>query len=353
VNNRSKKSSGAAVFCLAGLGLGNATRAQAIIEELAEHEPKLDIMIFTWGKSYTHFSNLNLNIQLVELVPYIDPSKESIYSGSLFAKIPRFFFIYLKNSFRIFKVLAKRKLAVAILDSDFHIFPFVFLRVPIISISQAPFVVSVWRGLKKPDWKFTLWFRFILLEWLESIVVSVYSTVVLVPSLERFLSPNTYIRSIELLVRRKFLYNDQIQKHSNEVGLIRSGSGLYAADLEKFRVDFGWKDLTELSWSLEQPSILAHTEIIATQAGLSSISECIALKKKMLVFPIPFHPEQFVNSAVLMRLGLAIECDLREDRRSGDSIFAKIEALKGAVPNIWPGVHGAKQAAEIVMNFMK
>jgi hypothetical protein len=60
---------------------------------------------------------------------------------------------------------------------------------------------------------------------------------------------------------------------------------------------------------LSSPGDFQRAETVVVQGGLTSISECIALGKPMIVVPIRGRAEQEVNARTVELLGLGVSCD--------------------------------------------
>ena len=58
---------------------------------------------------------------------------------------------------------------------------------------------------------------------------------------------------------------------------------------------------------------LAAARGVIASAGFSLISECMALKKKMLLLPLAGQYEQIINAHYIPRLGLGISADELDD----------------------------------------
>ena len=95
---------------------------------------------------------------------------------------------------------------------------------------------------------------------------------------------------------------------------------------------------------IDNSSLLKRAEYIFCNSGQSSIAECLYLRKKALLFPIPNHSEQVANSYLAMQAGLMVynnekpenllrEIDRKysEEATSGAYVY---EAMKDSVVGI-------------------
>ncbi len=79
---------------------------------------------------------------------------------------------------------------------------------------------------------------------------------------------------------------------------------------------------------------------VAASAGFSLISECMYLKKKMLLLPLPGQYEQIINAHYVKKLGLGLS-RWTIDKQSMSDFLAEIEKPMPADPDInWPSNEG-------------
>jgi predicted glycosyltransferase len=115
-----------------------------------------------------------------------------------------------------------------------------------------------------------------------------------------------------LIVRREFLGEATSSTRQN-VGILLSGSELEKAAFMELAVKFGLKVFSpNVSTVPSRASELDDFEVVFTQGGLSSISECLARDKFLVVFPLSHHPEQLLNAMEVEQLGLGLASRLEE-----------------------------------------
>lgn len=296
------------LFCCAGLGMGNASRTMAIIEEMErynsseKHFPE-KIIIATWGAGLKFFQqyakNSHRDINLYALKDYANWYK---YPG-----------IYFINSLIIFDLIKKHKPKLVVIDSDYHFLPFLFSKIKILSISQAPNVIE--RAIENHYQPTNLFERlaFLIREKLDSRIQLMIADKVLVPCFRVNQSKNTQKAiQIPLIVRSEFLSKSFVIPHA-KIGILLSGSGI---EKEHFLNLQESQALNIISPDRKADDFICHSneidkfEIIFTQGGLSSISEAIARKKFLVVFPIKNHPEQINNAITVEKLGIGIRAEL-------------------------------------------
>lgn len=331
--------------CSAGLGLGNATRVHAILEELFAQNAVASVTLFTWGNASRYFRDqANLYgraVKIRELRAYSRES-ENVYDARYWLRLPILALRYIGNSWSIAGALWKNRVDLAVLDSDFHFLPFLLFRVPRVAISQAPFVVKEMLRLRPRSWR--LWWRFALFECTDFLLHWSFSSKVLVPALHENVVFRGKLRSVGLIVRENFLQSPECPH--NGVALIQSGSGYRSAEMSALAREHRWSTWNGRDgYNLDADTRprFSRFSVIATQCGLSSLSECLAARKKILAFPIPLHPEQYVNARVIeaRRFGSVAHTDL-----SAKELDDKINAVAKLQPVAWPACDGARRASE-------
>jgi uncharacterized protein (TIGR00661 family) len=86
-------------------------------------------------------------------------------------------------------------------------------------------------------------------------------------------------------------------------------------------------------------------EYVIVQGGLSSISECLARKKFLVVIPISSHPEQALNAYEVEKMGHGLAATLK-DLDSLPALREKISRRKAQLSlSGTPDFDGAKAAA--------
>lgn len=337
------------VVCMAGLGLGNATRTHAIMEELFSRNALGRVRIFTWGNAFQYFQGSAFpyaqKVELIALKDYLGGG--SLYGAGFWRLLPRMVLTYFRNSALIFRNLrAGEKPDLALLDSDFHFLPFLFSRVPVVALSQAPFVVKGMLRLRPlaPG----LWARFVFFEVGDALLNLCFAAKVLTPCLRRSEFRIKKIRAIDLIVRKNFLSMPE-GGTARGTAMIQSGSSLMTEEMNALAERQGWAFWNgRAGFNLDlaaKPRILPFG-LVATQCGLSSLSECIALHKPILAFPMRRHPEQFVNAHSLRELSIAEVVGSAPDKERMKLAERRASGLR---PERWPECNGAKHAADEIL----
>ncbi len=327
--------------------MGNASRVVAIVEAVADQAQEMGVRIrchvVTWGSGYRF-----LNEYKKEGVADFDLSRIEDYA--LQAPFAKTVGTYFRNVLAIRRIVRQLKPKLLLLDSDYHFPAYLGAGCPVVYVGQAKDILERARShrYQPSTWRERL--TFALREKLDSGLQTLFSTVVLVPCFRATGSSSKRIQRIPLIVRKEFLQENSRTDQKDRVGLLLSGSEIersaFLALAEKY-------NLPLLSPVPSKASKLDQFEVVLIQGGLSSISECIARSKFMVVVPMTDHPEQLLNAREVEQLGLGIRSDLREVGRF-PNLLEKIEREKSRRPTPQASVDcgGAQAAARYILDFI-
>jgi hypothetical protein len=288
-----------AFVCMAGLGLGNATRCHAVLEELLALRPGLRVVVFAWGRSLDYFrANAgDSRLDVVALFPY----KSALL-------LP---FVYLLNCLVLTKeLLARGRPSFALADSDYHFPPLLLARVPVAALNHAAAVRHVWKNFVSSP-SLPLAADYWLKENLDYLISRAVARKVLCPSLAPFQPESDKVVVLPPITRKAFCAETTTTTEGPLLSWM-GGSGLGEKDFSSWESRLGASRVRlplskgEASW----PELSAAGALLV-QGGLSSLSEGLALKKRLLVLPIRGHAEQHANAVWLENLGLGLR--LREN----------------------------------------
>lgn len=288
-NTKQKKSF--AIAC-SGLGLGNASRILAIIEELEEKYPDTyNFTIYTWGNAFVFFEKYFSSRQTVQL--------KSLYD----LRGPLLPFAFILNHFILFKYFIKNKHKFVLIDSDYHFVIYLILRLKIYSISQASDVIKRAIKLNYSPKSIKEFLAFFFREKVDALIQSVFSTHVFIPTfIGPYLVENKLIQ-VPLIVRKEFNKHPMTNHHVNNITTILSGSGIESEKFESLNIQSLIISKKKALY-ISQPNVFDESKLLIIQGGLSTISECIARKKPMIVFPITNHFEQMINALTIKDMNL-------------------------------------------------
>jgi hypothetical protein len=301
--------------------MGNASRIVAIMECLLNHAERdgrrIEFTVFAWGAAFkflTAYQQRGLPFHLIE--------------GESYSFSSIFFLPYIRNSRRLRQHAKKLKPSLILLDSDYHFLAYFGLGCPIVSIGQASNVVDRARENSYRPVLFIERLNFYLREKLDAYVQRRFSNLVLAPCFVPKASTGSRVRNIPLIVRNEYLArsvpagtSDDILKQDDgkmRVGLFLSGSKIENLKFRKLAEShqlemFSPEGLSE--FHVSSSTDLERFDVAIVQGGLSTISECIARAKFLIVFPIRNHAEQYLNAIAVqnLQLGLLGEASDLED----------------------------------------
>lgn len=321
----------------AGLGLGNSTRICAILQSLRAACPPegLEITVFSWGIGADFLSRHaeELGFELVRLAPYY-PLKAKAILGN-----------YWRNCATISRRIRSGRPDLVLHDSDYHFVPFIGRGIPAISLGQAHDVVERARARRFLPRNGRQWLSLLLGEWMDSWTQKLFTSEVLIPSFDSRPSGEPRLRRIPLIVRREYREQPAAGADQSTVGFLPGGSGIGAKAVAEWAERNRFTPLQGSSLEEGRPRIDRFGAVVV-QGGLSSISECIARRKPMIVVPIPDHVEQKLNALEVERAGLGVLCE--DPEKDGEKALQALQSLTHSAT--YPSCDGARICAEIVMN---
>lgn len=293
-------------YCIAGSGLGNASRFQAIEQMLGEYA---FIYVFCWGKSHAYLKKKyddRPGVEVVQLHSFKLPlEREGLGTFTTFINIPKFLITFILNTIILIKHIIHIRPHFSVHDSDYHYLPFFLMRVPRIIISQAPMIVHNRQELSVSNLRTRI--NFYLYEYSEYILTLIFGRAILCPSFDPcFKSTNTKIIVINPIVRREFCssWPNQVKP----LAVLTGGSGIDRGRLQliaaKQQIDFFAPQNGQHYHSIldtGQPLLSLYKGAII-QAGHVLISECLSLGVMIYPVAIKNHPEQFVNVKILEKI---------------------------------------------------
>jgi UDP:flavonoid glycosyltransferase YjiC (YdhE family) len=293
------------LFIINGYGMGNATRCEALIEKFPE---QFQIDVVTSDKAYEFFKR-NKRIRSLHSQTDVKGPQTYAYGSFLFfiSFLPRFFSRLVKNYKLQHKIINNTRYDFIFFDSDYSfIIHRLFGLKTMAGINNAFEVVQFYKT--EPHRVKTYLFFSVLLEKIDFLIHRMFFKYVLCPSvspekLVPHVPPNVFV--IPLLVRSEF----QSPPDGNTKGILvtSSCSGEKSA-IFKIAEDLRSPGNQVLAGTFEIDiiSALLNADLVLCNSGQSSVAECLYLKKKAVLFPIPKHSEQLANAVLAEQRGLLI-----------------------------------------------
>ena len=339
------------LFSLSGLGMGNSSRVIGIIEaldSLAKRSGRdISFHVVCWGSGYRFLKSYLKNS---ELPAHLTEAHAYGHGATAFLTGIR---TYLKNVLLLRRLVKNVSPRLIVLDSDYHFPAFFGSRSQRVFIGQAYDVISrAHSGSYKPK-KLLERLNFIFREKVDKWIQGFFSDTVLVPCFSRQNVVNGRFHCIPLIVRESFLTTPHPTASGKKpIGIILSGS---EADKDSFLSvadQHGIHALTPSNKSdgeleISTPATIDDFDVVFTQGGLSSISECIARHKFIVVFPLNNHPEQYLNACEVENLGLGMRAHIGE-LADFPALLAKIDTARKRARSKDVVVSGARDAAKLI-----
>jgi hypothetical protein len=343
------------LFSCAGLGMGNASRVAAIIEALTDSDRlvgrRRKYSVLSWGAGH-RFLN--------EYLRYESDPLFTLFEAVSYSRVRWFSYpvIFFRNVLLLRKLVQSLRPRLVVLDSDYHFPAFAGLSTTIVYLGQARDVLDRARQRHYRPATIREWWHFLLGERFDALFQRFVATEILVPCFEPKPTEARRMRKIPLVVRKQFLEMSREAPIKNTLAILLSGSQIEKDSFISFAERRGFTvltpDLGHPFRSLPLPaSTLDRFDLIVTQAGLSSISECIARSKFMIVVPIKNHPEQILNAMEIERLGLGIAASF-EDLADFPELLKRIERHRA--PNTGQSAvacDGAARAATLINDLLR
>jgi hypothetical protein len=103
----------------------------------------------------------------------------------------------------------------------------------------------------------------------------------------------------------------------------------------------------------DNTQIVRAADLLLVNGGFSAVSEAFALRKPMVVLPIPNHAEQWVNGRTIERLGVGFMADEDAIEAAMARAIAGIEDLRAAYARLPAMSDGAGEAADRIISLAR
>jgi hypothetical protein len=103
----------------------------------------------------------------------------------------------------------------------------------------------------------------------------------------------------------------------------------------------------------DNTEIVRRADLVLVNGGFSAVSEAFALRKPMVVLPIPNHAEQWVNARTIEKLGVGLVADEDDIEGAMHRAIAGIDRLRAGYARLPSPRDGAGEAAGIIMELAR
>jgi uncharacterized protein (TIGR00661 family) len=344
-----------------GLGLGNSTRCHAIIQRLRERSAEVCVVTSGNGKWYFEGRPDVPDLRGIEAFYYASHKgrisiPRTLLSVGAFARIAR------RNAKVVEEAIESFKPDVAVIDSVYTTKPFKSRGIPVAALNNADVVhTSYHRFRDKPS---SIRMQFYAIEEMDYLFHRNRVDVVLSPSLDQSLPEVGHnIKRIGPIVRRGYESRPAegpVRRVLVMLSGSRFGSKVSLSDQRHpFHIDIVGREAptgVDLPPNVvfhgrvkDNTEIVRHADLVLVNGGFSAVSEAFALRKPMVVLPIPNHAEQWVNARTIQDLGVGFMA--HEDDIEGAMVKAtrEIDRLRAAYDRLPPIRDGAGDAAELII----
>lgn len=303
------------IFLINGLGLGNSTRCEALINILKKN---FDIYLVLSGNSEWYFKRKYKNKYIsIQSINYKSKNNEINILSSLCEMIKKKN-VLIRNSEKIIKFSKKIKPAIIISDSVYLNFFKLNKKIRLISLNNAELLIK--KFFEFGNFKFSILFHFFFIEFFDFLISKFFFNNNLSPILnfnDLKISDNK-LKRIPIISRFK---EQPIKKHQNKkLSIMLSGSSFssnlnLSKKLNIFKkiniignnknVNINGLKNVEIHGKIKNNLIfLKQSDFVIINCGYSAIADSIMLKKPMLLLPIKNHAEQWINAKEIEKMGL-------------------------------------------------
>ena len=304
------------LFIVNGLGLGNSSRCDSIIQALIPLGFEVDVLTSNNGVYYFRNRDYVSNLYQFRSL-YYGSSEGKLSVWRTIGSVPDFLRILISNVGYLKNLVRKNDYRAFVIDSDYSImFLRKSLRKPIIALNNADVVIEECKKL--PRLPKSIWMQY-LIEHCDNLYHRIVPDIVLSPSILPKESKRESLRHFPPFVRQGL----EIREPCHEVRniLVMLSGTIFGANTEflnrmsfrtGMRVDVVGRDGESTSCITYHGKIYANEDIInnadlmVVNGGFSAVSEAIVLRKPVVVIPVENHAEQFINGRIVEDSGLGL-----------------------------------------------
>lgn len=348
-----------------GLGLGNSTRCHAVLQRLVERGAETAIVTSGNGLWYFEGRDGIGGVHGIEAFYYASRNGRISIPRTLMS-VGDFRRIAKRNRAAVDKVLETFKPDVALIDSIYTTGPMKKRGIPIVALNNSDVVHLSYRIFtERPP---SIRMQFYAIEEMDYLFHRARVDMVLSPSLDPTLPEvGGNIRRVGPIVRRGYESVPAVGPVRRVLVMLsgsRFGTPVALADNQyPFHIDVVGREAPkdgELPPNVhfhgrlrDNTEIVRAADLVLVNGGFSAVSEAFALRKPMVVLPIPNHAEQWVNGRTIERLGVGFMAQESDIEPAMLRAIERIDELRGAYSRLPPAADGAAQVADFVFEFLQ
>ncbi len=308
------------LFVINGLGLGNSTRCHAVIEHLAE--AGVAIHVLTSGNGLEYFRGKECIESLTSMESFSYAQQNGRISGwSTLRSIGSLLPIARAKAAQLEKLLQTVHPQIAVVDSEYTIFPLLRRRIPVIALNTSEMIVD--RYLDSAEVAPAIRSHFWCVEYPDYLFHRHYCDFVLSPFPLRKPARHRKFRRIGLIARSSVIElarqagpKEFPSPRQIKTAVFMLSGSVHASDIQFERHELPFKvevvgrpgpssgQVTYRGRQMHNEETLARADVLVINGGYSAVSEAFVLRKPVFVVPVPGHAEQFVNACLVRDLGL-------------------------------------------------
>ncbi|MFM9941881.1 MAG: glycosyltransferase family protein [Hyphomicrobiaceae bacterium] len=348
-----------------GLGLGNSTRCHAIVQRLTERGAEVAIITSGNGKWYFEGRQDAGQIHGIEAFYYASHNGRISIPRTLLS-VGDFRRIAKRNAAVVETVLDTFRPQVTVIDSVYTTAPMKRRGIPIAALNNADVVHTSYRRFSERPRSIRM--QFYAIEEMDYLFHRARVDLVLSPNLDESLPEvGGNVRRIGPIVRRGYEAKagaGPVRRVLVMLSGSRFGTPVALKDNRlPFHIDIVGREAPK-DFTLP-PNIVYHgrvrdnahivqsADLLLVNGGFSAVSEAFALRKPMVVLPVPNHAEQWVNGRTIEKLGVGFMAGENDIEQAMLKAIAGIDELRAAYARLPDMRDGAAEAAEHIITLAR
>ena len=348
------------LFLVNGLGLGNATRCHAVIEEL--RSMNCEIAVVTSGNGFWYFKNNTVSEHLFE-IPQINYAKRNgridilrtLFSAPKMLKTNR------QNSALLENIISHFKPQVVVADSVYTSSIIRKFDIPLVHLNNADVVMA---DYKKHGLPMSVQFQFQAVERMDYLFHKFNSDAVISPSFDpdqpvlhgsvcrvpvivrpglKKVSKRSPPRILVMLSGSVFGTKVSIQNTKLGIPINIVGRERDSSEVKLKGIDFIGRVPNSIHY-------INASNLAVVNGGFSAVSEMFFRRCPMVVIPIPGHSEQYVNAKTIERLGVGLMAEEHELENKLEELVTKSDQFHEAFKRLKQFENGAFLAARRILD---
>ena len=349
------------LFLVNGLGLGNATRCHAVIEQLLRMN--VVVAIVTSGNGVWYFKKNSVTDSVSEVSQFNYAKKDGRLSvlGTVISA-PEMRQVLRNNSVILEEVIEEFDPDVVVADSVYAVGSIKRKGLPIVHLNNSDVVVLNKRKYGLPN---SVKFQYYAIEKLDYLFHKLKSDLVLSPSLELDLPPlHKKIQRIAPIVRPGLRSAGEVKQDraiimlsgssfGTQPELSETGFGMQVDVVGRGEPEGNNRDKSGIKFvgrTADSIRYINKANFAVVNGGFSAVSEMFVRRCPMVVVPVPGHSEQYVNAKTIERLGVGLIAEENELEEKLKLLIERGDEFTHSYSKFDAAGDGASLAAKSIVN---